>query len=68
MDVEPVNIGEKVGIGIDLSFGATPVVLEPHDARRAKDLFAGRYYVNVHTTKNPAGEIRGQITKAITHA
>ena len=37
-------------------------------ADQIKDLFAGRYYVNVHTTKNPAGEIRGQITKAITHA
>ena len=37
-------------------------------ADQIKDLLAGRYYVNVHTTKNPAGEIRGQITKAITHA
>ncbi len=32
-----------------------------------KDLLAGRYYVNVHTARNPAGEIRGQITKAPAH-
>ena len=27
------------------------------------DLMAGRYYVNLHTAKNPGGEIRGQLTK-----
>ena len=31
-----------------------------------KDLLAGKQYVNVHTAKNPGGEIRGQITKAPT--
>jgi hypothetical protein len=35
-------------------------------ADQVKDLLAGKYYVNVHTTKNPGGEIRGQITKAPT--
>jgi hypothetical protein len=30
------------------------------------DLLAGKQYVNVHTAKNPGGEIRGQITKAPT--
>jgi hypothetical protein len=33
-------------------------------ADQVKDLLAGKDYVNVHTAKNPAGEIRGQITKA----
>jgi len=37
-------------------------------ADQVKDLLAGKYYVNVHTAKNPAGEIRGQIGKAPAHA
>ncbi len=30
---------------------------------QAADLMAGRWYVNVHTQANPAGEIRGQVMK-----
>lgn len=32
---------------------------------QAADLEAGKYYVNVHTAANKAGEIRGQIEKAM---
>jgi len=28
---------------------------------QAADLLAGKYYVNIHTAANPAGEIRGQV-------
>ena len=31
-------------------------------AAQAADLTAGRYYANLHTAKNPGGEIRGQVT------
>lgn len=34
-------------------------------ADQLKSIMAGKTYVNVHTTKNPNGEIRGQITKAL---
>ncbi|QWG14950.1 CHRD domain-containing protein [Bradyrhizobium sediminis] len=30
---------------------------------QAADLMAGKYYINIHTAANPAGEIRGQVTK-----
>jgi hypothetical protein len=33
----------------------------PLDAQNLVDLLSGYYYVNVHTTAYPAGEIRGQI-------
>jgi hypothetical protein len=35
-------------------------------ADEVKDLLAGMDYPNVHTAKNPGGEIRGQVTKAPT--
>ena len=28
---------------------------------KEEDLFAGKYYINIHTQANPGGEIRGQI-------
>lgn len=31
-------------------------------AAQVADLTAGRYYVNLHTAKNPGGEIRGQLS------
>ncbi len=32
-------------------------------AAQVADLTAGRLYVNLHTAKNPGGEVRGQLTK-----
>jgi CHRD domain len=37
-------------------------------ARIANALRTGAAYVNVHTTRNPAGEIRGQLTSRRTGA
>ena len=33
-------------------------------AAQAADLLAGKWYMNVHTTANPGGEIRGQVNPA----
>lgn len=30
---------------------------------QAADLVAGRWYANIHTARNPGGEIRGQMTR-----
>ena len=42
-----------------LSGSATPT------AAQIAALKAGKTYVNVHTAKNPGGEIRGQVTRAM---
>jgi hypothetical protein len=36
------------------------------DAKTLNAILAGKTYVNVHTTRNAAGEIRGQIARAAT--
>jgi len=33
-------------------------------AEQAKDLLAGKWYFNLHTSANPGGEIRGQVVKS----
>jgi hypothetical protein len=33
-------------------------------ADQAKELMLGKYYVNIHTKMNPAGEVRGQLVKS----
>ena len=61
------NIGVNGPVIIDLLHGAvfTPAVtlsgtvaLTPS---QVADLYAGNYYINVHTLANPGGEIRGQV-------
>jgi Cu/Zn superoxide dismutase len=52
--VVPLCAGTKCKSGIHGTVTLTAAVL--------KALKAGGTYVNIHTAKNPAGEIRGQIT------
>lgn len=60
--------GFNGGVLIDLSdAGAVPASAvsgtRPITAASVADLEAGRWYVNMHSAANPAGEIRGQILR-----
>ena len=62
----PAAMGRNAGIAVGIATGNLPASFEGSatltDAQAA-DLMAGRWYFNLHTAGNPAGEIRGQVVK-----
>jgi CHRD domain len=61
----PAEAGKNAGVAVAIpNASSSPVEGSATltDAQAA-DLVGGKYYVNIHTTANPAGEIRGQVTK-----
>lgn len=62
----PAESGKNAGVAIPIFSGDSKSPFEGSatltDAQ-ASDLMAGRWYANIHTATNKAGEIRGQVTK-----
>ncbi|WP_024510498.1 CHRD domain-containing protein [Bradyrhizobium sp. ARR65] len=61
----PAEAGKNAGVAVAIPNATSSPVKGSAtltDAQAA-DLEAGKYYVNIHTSANPAGEIRGQVTK-----
>lgn len=60
----PAPVGKNASVVIPIAAADLPSPIKGHatltDAQE-KDLLAGNWYFNVHTAKNPGGEIRGQV-------
>ncbi len=61
----PAEAGKNAGVAVPIPNQATSPVTGSATLNdtQATDLMAGKYYVNIHTTANAGGEIRGQVTK-----
>lgn len=62
----PAPVGENAKVQVPMSNPVTSPIdgsATLSDAQ-ASDLLGGRWYFNVHTAKNPGGEIRGQVVDA----
>jgi hypothetical protein len=61
----PAEPGANAGVAVPFPTPASPIkgTATLTDAQMA-DLMAGKWYANVHTAANPAGEIRGQMMRA----
>lgn len=59
----PAEAGRNAGVAVGFASAASPIQGQATlSAAQAADLLGGRWYVNIHTARHPAGEIRAQIT------
>ena len=60
----PAEPGNNAGVAVSIGQNLTSPVTGKATLTdgQAADLTAGRWYVNIHTAANKAGEIRGQVT------
>lgn len=60
----PAAVGANAGVLVPLTQFKSPVTgTAPLTDAQFADLSNGKWYLNIHTAKNPAGEIRGQLVK-----
>lgn len=58
----PALPGQNAGVVVPFSNAQTPITGQTTlTSAQAADLLAGKWYVNVHTSTYPGGEIRGQV-------
>lgn len=60
----PAPVGQNAGVMIPIDMKDVPSPIDGHatlSATQEAGLLAGNWYFNVHTAKNPGGEIRGQV-------
>jgi hypothetical protein len=56
--------GKNGGVAVPISPSTSPMEGSATlNDQQAADLMAGRWYVNIHTEANKAGELRGQMTR-----
>lgn len=60
----PAEPGNNAGVAVPIGQNLTSPVTGKATLtdEQAADLTAGRWYINIHTAANKAGEIRGQVT------
>lgn len=60
----PVDPGKNAGIVLPFKSAQSPIQgTATLTEAQATDLLAGKWYANIHTSANPGGELRGQMTK-----
>lgn len=61
----PAPVGENTGIQVTIGDTTSPSTgSSPIDPADTGDLLDGLWYINIHTARNPGGEIRGQVIPA----
>jgi len=61
----PALAGQNAGIQIDIGLGSPNTGSSVVTSGQSADILAGLWYVNIHTTMFPGGEIRGQLVPTL---